>query len=522
MRLAVGDLEVRASFALSYQGLKPVLQRAFRLLGAVRASDFAPWVLSALLDVSLTEAEDLLESLVDAQLVEVNVADHVRYRLHDLVRVYARERLNADEPDVEQRAAVERFLGACLWLAEQAGEHPSSRVCGSMHGSAQRWPMAAAATGLFNENLARWIEAEQDVLAGAVEVASAADLPEFTWDLAGSIAGLFAQIGCTAKWEHTLNEARTAVHRVHDLRGEAVLLFARSQLASYCDDPVESEISLREAAALFEQIGDRDGTAIVQSANAVLMLVFGRHSEAERKLLVALDLLDDFSDPRICVYVLRALGTTCLYQDKISEARAWFEKALDIANRTGFLFGLGYLKCWLARIHLRSGGHVEAFVLSSQALSVFRRIDHRIGQAVALQDFGECHLRMGHQEEARAAFEQALTIYDITADLSGQAQALTAMGHLELSAGDFSRAAMRFGEAVEVSRQTKRPVLVAYALSGLGDAYEATGNLVRACEARLESLELFNQTGLPVPEHLTEAIGGQGQLTHSSVPSANT
>jgi DNA-binding SARP family transcriptional activator len=77
--LAVGDLEVRASFALSYQGLKPELRRAFRLLGLVTAPDFAPWVLSALLDVPMAQAEDLLESLVDAQLVEVDIGDHVRY-----------------------------------------------------------------------------------------------------------------------------------------------------------------------------------------------------------------------------------------------------------------------------------------------------------------------------------------------------------------------------------------------------------------------------------------------------------
>jgi len=47
--LAHGDLEVRASLALSYQALAPAQQRAFRLLGLAPAPDFAAWAASALL-----------------------------------------------------------------------------------------------------------------------------------------------------------------------------------------------------------------------------------------------------------------------------------------------------------------------------------------------------------------------------------------------------------------------------------------------------------------------------------------
>src|SRR5262249_24097233 len=56
--LTVGDLEVRASFALSYRGVGELERRAFRLLGLLEVPDFAPWMLSALLDVSAGDAED--------------------------------------------------------------------------------------------------------------------------------------------------------------------------------------------------------------------------------------------------------------------------------------------------------------------------------------------------------------------------------------------------------------------------------------------------------------------------------
>src|SRR5262249_9482907 len=59
--LAVGDLEVRASFALSYQAAGEVERRAFRLLGLLEVPDFAPWMLAALLDVSAGDAEEIAE-----------------------------------------------------------------------------------------------------------------------------------------------------------------------------------------------------------------------------------------------------------------------------------------------------------------------------------------------------------------------------------------------------------------------------------------------------------------------------
>src|SRR5262249_6723117 len=85
--LTVGDLEVRASFALSYQAVGELERRAFRLLGLLQVPDFAPWMLAALLDVPVAEAEEIAEQLADAQLLDVageDAAGQIRYRCHDL------------------------------------------------------------------------------------------------------------------------------------------------------------------------------------------------------------------------------------------------------------------------------------------------------------------------------------------------------------------------------------------------------------------------------------------------------
>jgi len=108
--LAVGDREVRASVASSYRSLGDWERRAFRLLGLLDAADFTPSTAAGLLGGTVADTEEALERLVDAQLLRAvpDHANHSRYRFHDLVRIFARERLGeevgpADQPDAPAR-----------------------------------------------------------------------------------------------------------------------------------------------------------------------------------------------------------------------------------------------------------------------------------------------------------------------------------------------------------------------------------------------------------------------------------
>src|SRR5207248_2945398 len=68
------------------------------------------------------EAENLLDQLVRAGLLEVagrDRAGQARYRLHDLMRLYARERGLAADSSADRDAAAARFFGTALYLAEQ-------------------------------------------------------------------------------------------------------------------------------------------------------------------------------------------------------------------------------------------------------------------------------------------------------------------------------------------------------------------------------------------------------------------
>ncbi|MFD0535991.1 hypothetical protein ACFQY7_21835 [Actinomadura luteofluorescens] len=98
--LSVGDLAVRASFRMSYRPLPPATRRAFRMIGLLDAPDFTLWTVAALLGVPLNEARPHLERLIDAQLVNVVGTDAtggLRHRMHELIRLYARECAEAED-----------------------------------------------------------------------------------------------------------------------------------------------------------------------------------------------------------------------------------------------------------------------------------------------------------------------------------------------------------------------------------------------------------------------------------------
>ena len=111
--LSIGDLAVRASFQVSYDSLRTMASgvdpaRVFRLLGLWQGRQISLAAAAALVGAAEDDAADALETLVDANLLGSPAPDW--YRFHDLLRVYATERAQAEE---SQTRGLRRFTGCC-------------------------------------------------------------------------------------------------------------------------------------------------------------------------------------------------------------------------------------------------------------------------------------------------------------------------------------------------------------------------------------------------------------------------
>ncbi|MFD0660883.1 NB-ARC domain-containing protein [Thermocatellispora tengchongensis] len=104
--LQADDRAVRACFMVSYRGLDAEDSRMFRLLGLLGGADISVTAAAALAGRPEEQTAVLLDRLADVQLLEAREAD--RYRMHDLLRLFARERAEQEDGEDDRAQAARR------------------------------------------------------------------------------------------------------------------------------------------------------------------------------------------------------------------------------------------------------------------------------------------------------------------------------------------------------------------------------------------------------------------------------
>jgi transcriptional regulator with XRE-family HTH domain len=108
-RLSAGDLQIRATFALSYDRLDPADQLVFRRLALIPGPDADAGLVAAAAGIPVAEVENRLDELAEAGLVLSRPGR--RAGLHDLIRLFARDQLRRHDSAVTIRAADDRVAG---------------------------------------------------------------------------------------------------------------------------------------------------------------------------------------------------------------------------------------------------------------------------------------------------------------------------------------------------------------------------------------------------------------------------
>ncbi|GAA3743567.1 hypothetical protein GCM10022205_33020 [Spinactinospora alkalitolerans] len=186
-------LRTRAELAIVYDRLEPESRRALRMLGLTPESNIPAWVMNALTDLPGPRHLDILDALLDAHLLDMegmDVGGAPRYRLPAIVRLFARDRLAAQETAQECRAATERMLGGWISLVDEAnrrihGGGHSGPGRGTYHWNAPpRYAQQALADPLT------WVEVERRNLCSALAQASEHGLDELRRELGTGIEAL--------------------------------------------------------------------------------------------------------------------------------------------------------------------------------------------------------------------------------------------------------------------------------------------------------------------------------------------
>jgi DNA-binding SARP family transcriptional activator/tetratricopeptide (TPR) repeat protein len=490
-------LELRASIGLTDRALPVNARRLFRLFALVPAPDFPGWTAAALLDSEQFEADDALAHLVDAHVLDMleYPGRRIRYRFHDLIRLYAHEQLLEHEPATERREALGRVLGGWLALAERAHRRDHGGDYTILHGDASRWYPEEDLDINPDDDPMGWWESERRALVSGVRKAAAEGMDELCWDLACTLYNLFEVKGYFDDWKETALLALDATERAGNRRGQAAALYSLGSLHMYQKRLADSERYLSCALEMFEDEGNALGCALVLRVSASVDRLQGNVTVMLAKYERALGLMREVGDPVGEAYILRNLAKFRTDEGDIESARSMLDEALVLCQKVNYRRGEAQILSRFAELHLATRNTALARQEFQRVLRIVRDIGDRTGEAHVLYGLGLIRRQEGKLESAETTLVHALTLSQQLGERLIEAQAHYALGGIELARGHSSAGAAHLLKAKPHFEELGTTVWIAKTLILLAeihvdeDKVAAAGEEIDDAERLLDGIE---------------------------------
>lgn len=398
-RLTVGELGVRASFSLSYQHLEPETARTFRLLGLLGMPEVSVGVAAAATGATAAAVEGTLDRLADAALLEALTPG--RYRFHDLLRLFARERAEAQDPAEAHRAAV---AGAVEWYLQRILE------AAVLLGPAR----AVGHTPIFADlaDALAWLEAERENLVRAVAIADEHELVEACWQMADALFRFYELRRYVGDWQQVNEVALRATQRagLREVEGRMRngVGYVYAQQAQFD----QALAHLEAALALRVQAGDHAGAGRTLKNLGDVRIQLGQPEQALECYQQAWAISREVGDRHRQGQALHGLGVALGVLGRQAEAEQRLEQALAIRREMGDEPGEARTRLWLGNARRDQGRRPEALADYEASLAILRRIGDRYHEGVALWQQGVAAHRDSDLDAARAGWARALEVLE--------------------------------------------------------------------------------------------------------------
>ncbi|MFD9697486.1 BTAD domain-containing putative transcriptional regulator [Lentzea sp. NPDC059081] len=496
--LSAGDLAVRSSIALSYRALDERARTALGRMGHLGLPDFSTWVVSWLLETSEADAEKVLEVLVDAQLATLSGADAagvLRYRLHDLVRLYARERAEADEP-AELTASTARALdGWIALLGRTAVNSPPAeatwRPAAGHHDPDGLDGMVAR----LPDDLSSWLQGEEPALAVAVERAAAIGLHRHVCDFVSAHTAVEQVTNRYELRDRIIGVAMTSAQHLGDPGVEADVLTELARLRFAQDRFSEARRLFGEALSRCRNLHDVRGQAAALAGMGIACREPGHLTEAVHFLSQAATLSQALDDQVGIGHVLRIRGSVRLELGDYDAARTDLDESLAAYQLAGSRRGVALSLRTKGLYHRARGAYEECMAACADAAAIFAELGDDLMHSYAVRAHAKAQMRSGKSAEALPRLEEALATSRANDDRWGQAITLRVLGQLHLAearldlARDYLDAAMSIWEAMET------PLWQARTEYDLGLLHRERGDAEAAATAFARARDVFRARG---------------------------
>lgn len=424
--LAHGEMTMRASLSLTYNGLAPEDRGLLRMLSMSRTPTLPSWLAGALLDDDRPVPSDLMEPLVDMQMLDVVGVERTggyRYQFHEIIRVYAREQLAGHDAPEVRRAALTRMAGGWMYLAQEAHRKVYGGDFTVLHGDAPRWaPPASCTEDLLADPLA-WFDAEQAALCGMVEHAADEGLDDVSWNLATTLVTLFEVRGHYDLWEQTHVRALAAVRKAGNLRGTAAVRASLGSLYMSRNEFDMARQALSSALDVFQALDEPQGEALCLRDMALIARTNGEDDTALELYGRALADFDRAGDVVGRAIVLTQSAHIRMRRGEQAAAQTQLDEALEIYDGVGYLGGRARTLRRVGQLLLERGEFDLAVLTFTEVLELCRDSGDVIGEGHLLRDLGHAFALMGRPDRARYFFDRAVAAREQIMDFGGGALA---------------------------------------------------------------------------------------------------
>ncbi|PQJ12982.1 hypothetical protein CJD36_004355 [Flavipsychrobacter stenotrophus] len=444
---------VNEVFELSYGSLSQNEQKMFQMMGVYPGLNFTVGACAAMLCLPIETAQELVEYLVEESLVVETSLE--RYRLHDLLREFSRNKYRATGDNDGENKAILQLIDYYLHLLRNANNilYPNQfRVkieLGDDINNREDHPSIELALA--------WFEDEIDNLFAILQFAFKRKWDIKYWQLSQMMAGYLKRSISSFRVIEIHSNAFNFSETSNDLEMKASslteLAFAYHESGNF-----NKAIELFEKAeVIWGGISNDDGLAYTLNGHGFTLERLGLYEDALNILTKAIAVHEFCENEYGQAFTLNNTGAVYWRMEKYEIALSFFEKALKIREKLEDWVGIGSTTNNMAFSHLRLGNIENASSGFFKSLHLFRTYHDRHGEAVVLNNLGYLEIEF---ENYRLAINYSRDARDVAAKIGDDYQigrSYDVEGKSLLELGDVQQSMDSFQEALKIFERLNVP-----------------------------------------------------------------
>ncbi|TCC42419.1 tetratricopeptide repeat protein [Kribbella speibonae] len=445
---------VRASIASSVEFLehseRPLDREAARavpLLSIPDGSDLVVAVAASILELPAHRTGAILDRLVDLNLMEAVAPE--RYRFHDLIRAFGRERSD-DTLDQAQRDAVLervlRFYTEFGWAVQSKSHATNPRL------AIATTPFSPLPATTSTESAADWLDAEHRNLMDRFHQAIASGLA--TAPIIPDLAlALFGYHEYRSRWVEMGEMCRAAfgVAEASGLRLMTAWLVHDSAIPEVESGSLEVAADrLLHALELFRAIPDRHGQARCCSSAAHVLGRLDRVVEAIELGTEGLEISRQLGDTTVEGVSYLALGGLYDRNGDYDLADDAYQRGIALAEASGDLRSVAKRYLSTGFSHVLVGRTDDALEPILRGLEAARRGKNKELQSQALQHLAAVFALRGEYRKAQETVEEAIELIRPLGNRLRLGYFTLELGKIGVAAGQFTAAARHLQDSIEI------------------------------------------------------------------------